>query len=257
MPLPPSRRSSSLQLRQQRRAGSRKSSIGKAIALVVVLAILIADRRTERDVAVDRLASDARRGRACAAADRRAPLTSCALRRHQLRVLAAARIDAERLAAEHRRDLVGVEARGVHDRARQDASRPACAARCRPAATSAPIERRSRAAGDVALRRRAAPACARAPRLRGCRCCGENSAAFARDVRLARADERGVDHPQTFDAVGLAARRGASRAPRPRCRRARRSAFRSGGAGRRARRRTRRASARRSTQCLAFSVPAG
>ena len=73
----------------------------QAAALVVVLAILEARRRTERDVAVDRLAEmRAEAVRVRQRVDERVHQMS--FRRNQLRILAAAGIDAERRAAERR-----------------------------------------------------------------------------------------------------------------------------------------------------------
>src|SRR6185369_16899761 len=89
----------------------------QAIALVVVLPLLILHRRPEPDLSargpdeVDAESMTRAVGqRVDEAVDERA------LRRCELRVLAADRIDGEGLAAEHARYLVGVEPRGIdHD----------------------------------------------------------------------------------------------------------------------------------------------
>ena len=121
MPLPDSRRSASVKLGQQapRRLDERLDR--QAIALVVVLPVLIADRRSEPDRAVDRAGqvhaeSVARRVRQ--RIDERVDERSLGGR--QLGVLAAARIDRERLAPEQSRHLVCIQAGRVHHRARED-----------------------------------------------------------------------------------------------------------------------------------------
>ena len=128
------------------------------------------------------------------------PVHQLALRRHQLRVLAAARVDPERLAADSRRHLVGVEPRGVHDRAREDRS-AGVRSSMPSAATSAPIERRARQQRHVLAPRRAAPACGPAPRLRGCRCSARTARRAPRTCGSRARMNAGVHHAQPLDAV--------------------------------------------------------
>ena len=118
------------------------------------------------------------------------PVDQAAPRRHQLGVLAAARIDAEALAAEHGRDVVGVQAGGVDDRCGRRCARPASAARCRRAACRAPISGDARQHEGVAFpahRRVSVRTSASASTMP---VFGENSAAWARTCGSRARDER-------------------------------------------------------------------
>ncbi len=121
MPLPDSRRSSSVTSGSSRRAGSTNASTRQAVALVVVLPILVlrpSDRARPRRRSCGR---GGRRGRGRGgAAGRRARSTSERLAGRQLRVLAAARINGERLAAKHPGHIVRIEPGGVHDLSGED-----------------------------------------------------------------------------------------------------------------------------------------
>ena len=121
------------------------------------------------------------------------PRTRCARARRQLRVFAAARIDAERLAAGERRHLVGVEAGRVDDRvgvdalARRDDGRAAAGAR---------FDARRRRADEqrAVVPRRARPrARARSASASTQPVSGDQSAAAAATCGSRAAHERAID----------------------------------------------------------------
>jgi hypothetical protein len=126
-----------------------------------------------------------------------------ALRRNQLGILSAARVDAKRLAAEHRRDIVGIQAGGVDDGAREDALRGG--GQLDSVRTHLGANQGSARQDDRALV--TAQSDQRAHERFGFENAGVGGKqrCVCGDVRLARADERAVDHAQTFDAVGFAA----------------------------------------------------
>ena len=89
------------------------------VVLVVVLPILVASRRSERDVAADRL-GDVHPKSVCVRQGIDQPVHHVALGWHQFRVLTTARIDLEASASEQCRHIVRVQASCVHDRTCRD-----------------------------------------------------------------------------------------------------------------------------------------
>ena len=177
------------------------------------------------------------------------------LRRRQLDVLAAARIDRERLAAEHRRHLVGIQARGVHHHPRADRfafgpqRHPASLAVCADE-SRARQEDRTGVAGTTQQRLH--------------QFLGVDDAASPETTALPRALTAGSRASMNARSTSSSPRRrslrrelSACRAAEARPRRARRSACRTCDAARRSGCRTRRAAAAPSTHKLAFSVTGG
>ena len=233
MPLPDSRRSSMVTPSQQppRRLGERLER--QAVALVVVLPLLIPDRRPEPDLSArrpDRWTPRPWPERVRQRVDE--ALTSERFAGVNSAYSPRTRIDREGLAAEHARHLVGVQPGGVDDDARRGSPRARCGAPCRrrggrrrrscvpgrnitPASVAGAQERL-----DVALRRSR------------CRC----RATRARNGVLtagSRADDEGaVDDLETRRRRSPCRAAAALRARGPRARRARRSACRTARAAR-------------------------
>ena len=126
------------------------------------------------------------------------------LRRGELHVLAAARINGERLTAEHPRHVIGVQAGGVDDDARVNLLALGAQHHAVGLAVGAD-ELRSRQEDGASIRRAAQK---RLGELLGIDDAGLGRPERHRriDGRLAFDDELAIDDLETFDAVGVAAR---------------------------------------------------
>ena len=119
MPLPPSRRSSSLTSLEQPARRLEEGFDRQTMALVIVFPLLERRGRSKPDVAVRRSHQvHAKTVRMRKGIDECVDERS--LRRRELDVFATARVNRKRLSSEKARDVVGVQARGVDDGAGAD-----------------------------------------------------------------------------------------------------------------------------------------
>ena len=201
IPLPDSRRSATVTVGSSCATALGEFLDRQPVAFVVVFPILIFHGRPEPDVARRRFRgvdAEAVAGGMGQRVDER--IDQRTLRRHQLRVLAADRVDGERLAAQHLRDLVRVQPGRVDDRIARESLPVRCGSRCRPRRKSAPASgvpgRKMTPAASPARRSALTSASASTMPVSG-----EKMRRDGANVRLPCRDERAVDHLEAFDAV--------------------------------------------------------